>query len=94
MSKQGNPGLVRELGQIYRLKNREKKQKPRPLCAKCKSPVYAVRIDRGQQKKPKPRKGRPKENQPERKPRYELIGYWCGICAIFYYLDGRMGPSK
>lgn len=91
MSKRVIPRLVTDPGEIYRLRSREKRQRPRPTCSTCHGPTYAIRIDRGQQKKPKPHRGRPKENQLPKTKRYDLIGYWCITCGVFYYLDGRPG---
>jgi ssDNA-binding Zn-finger/Zn-ribbon topoisomerase 1 len=89
MSKRAIPILITQPGEIYRLRAREKKQTPRAICSICRGPTFKVRIDRGQQKKPIKKRGRPKENGIQQRPRYELIGYWCETCGLFYYLDGR-----
>ena len=83
------PVLITQPTDIYRLKRREKKQRPRPICSKCHGPTYALRIDRGQQKKPIRKRGRPKENGAQLKARYDLVGYWCDTCGVFFHLDGR-----
>lgn len=84
-------GLIMRSEQIHKAKNPEARQ-PRPLCKVCKSPVLAVKVDRGAKKKPKPRKGRPKRKEPDHE-RYIHVGYWCLFCERFTYLDGSLSKD-